>query len=520
MKDPFYFLLFRPWLARVMGRVDIGVMGRVIGFGLGIGYRRTGIRWTMDCSAMEAALAANLKLQDTLRLEMARIAAAKASNRAQVAALTRQWFSLHSWPIQKSPPPLSADLKRKWNRRFFYDSKSRIREPSSNPDTVQRRAIESRYFWHHLQPPWSKKENEALLAAVAECCGSKDSTSTDSTMPDDHVESASIDIDFTRVAQTLSGPRKKKDQTKARTKQECQIQCELLQKKKSPFTKSELKIISQRVSSVNECLTPMLWEEIATELSTHSQTRTAHDCLVAYHAIVKSPSTTSVLSTVPSSAWTVLEDELLLKFLAAAGPQMVVDSRNALLQGTLLQQLLPNKSKKQLFTRIQQSLLNPNLHRREWSPTEERRLAILMKLYHINTDRTMSSESASVWRSDLFLASTHCHGRTIKSVADKWQRSINPDYSSRPFTTAEDQRLLAVLRSQPAMGWSELSSLHFKDRHPNRLLSRWSELATDQDIVNREQALQAGVGSVGLRRRQLGAVDDGHDAPQHGGLAL
>jgi hypothetical protein len=470
---------------------------------------------------MEAALAANLKAQDTLRSEMTRIAAAKAFNRAQVAALTQQWFSLQSLPRESpQPTPPAADLKRKWNRRFFYDSKSRIREPPPNPDTLQRRAIESRYFFHHVQPPWSKKENEALMAAVAECCCSNDATNTGSTsgMPEDHAESTSIDIDFARVAQTLSRSRKKKDPTKARTKQECQFQYKLLKKKESPFTKSELETISQRVSSVKEGSTPMFWEEIAAKLSLHSQTRrTAYDCLVAYHSRVKASSTTSVLSIASSSVWTMLEDELVLKFLAAAGPQMVVDSRNALLQGTLLQQLLPNKSKKQLFTRIQQSLLNPNLHRREWSPTEERRLAILMKLYH-TVDPTLSSESAGVWRSDLFLASTHFHGRTIKSVADKWQRSINPDYSSRPFTTAEDQRLLAVLRRQPSMGWSELSSLHFKDRHPNRLLSRWSELATDQDIVNREQALQGLERTVGLRRRRLGALDNGRDEPQQADL--
>jgi hypothetical protein len=255
-------------------------------------------------------------------------------------------------------------------------------------------------------------------------------------------------------------------------------------------------LLSRAVTSMLLTVGPssMNWEKIAEEISSSALCRevTAWDCIVAYYAKLKSP---IVQLQTTSSVWTKEEDELLFKFLAATGPQAVVDSKNLLIQSTICAQILPRKSKRQIFYRSNLSLLNPNMQRNDWSDYEERRLPICMKVYH------------SVHPQDLYqmyCASTHCHGRSTKSVVDKWNRSINPAYSTKPFTTEEDEALLRVMRSVlenntgteagdtqvqlQHIGWVQLSQGYFPQRHPQRLQSRWSELATDQDIINLERA--------------------------------
>jgi hypothetical protein len=139
-----------------------------------------------------------------------------------------------------------------------------------------------------------------------------------------------------------------------------------------------------------------------------------------------------------------------------------------------------------------------------WSQDEERQLPILMKMYYNNSDSSSSTVTVAATKNDLFLASTHFNHRGTKSVVDKWHRSINPEYSTKPFSKQEDEKLVQILRdaiaatkcdgdgdsSGFAMGWTKLSQMHFPDRHPQRLMNRWAELASDTDILKREQALQ------------------------------
>jgi hypothetical protein len=75
---------------------------------------------------------------------------------------------------------------------------------------------------------------------------------------------------------------------------------------------------------------------------------------------------------------TPAEDQLLLQYMAASGPQFVVDG-DAMVH--IAAHLLPGRSRKQVLARVNQSILNPNLHRDAWSEEEERRLAICMKVY-------------------------------------------------------------------------------------------------------------------------------------------
>jgi hypothetical protein len=59
-------------------------------------------------------------------------------------------------------------------------------------------------------------------------------------------------------------------------------------------------------------------------------------------------------------------------------------------------------------------------------------------------------------------------------------------YSTRPFTSQEDKAILDTVSGNYAVGWQELSETFFPNRHPYRLMHRWTELASDQDIVQRD----------------------------------
>ena len=65
---------------------------------------------------------------------------------------------------------------------------------------------------------------------------------------------------------------------------------------------------------------------------------------------------------------------------------------------------------------------------------------------------------------------------------EKWERSLNPEYSSKPFTPSEDQALLEAVRQAPDEGWTELSRF-FQSRHPRSLSQRWKELASPEDLL-------------------------------------
>lgn len=452
---------------------------------------------TFDLAPLQQALSSNRKLQAVLLTELERVATCKASNRAKAATYTRQLAaqaaaaaSLTSHAAGSAAA--TVDSKQKWNRRFFVDPKGD--EPAPNADTVKRRAMEQDSFFSHIHPPWSQKESKELLAAVvatqeassvaASNDHNEDSLATATTTPQ-HANDASMHsvIDFTQVAVVLHENSNRKAGTALpRTTEECQIHHTQLLQTKRKFSKPELQKLSELVADApaTDAESPVDWDAIANSLSNTECQRTAWDCLVAYHTKLNAQVKTRQKQLQTTTAtWTLAEDELLLKYLSAAGPQIVIDSKNSLVQHTILNQLLITKSKKQIFNRANQSLLNPNLKRSEWSDEEERRLAIFMKIYHSDHESTQ----------DVFLASTHCYGRGTKSVVDKWHRSINPEYSNLPFSPTEDEALLQVMRAVDPVGWTELSQKHFPDRHPQRLMNRWSELASDQDILDRERAL-------------------------------
>lgn len=76
----------------------------------------------------------------------------------------------------------------------------------------------------------------------------------------------------------------------------------------------------------------------------------------------------------------------------------------------------------------------------------------------------------------------HFSDRSSKAVSEKWDRSLNPAYTSKPFTPSEDKIVLEAVRQSPDAGWAELSKL-FTSRHPRSLNHRWNEIATEEDLL-------------------------------------
>lgn len=396
-------------------------------------------------SNLEQALQSNLALQAAVVTELEQLAQKKADNRRTAARLTqelsRTWEK--SDAALTSAPPVPTNSYRQWKRHFFIGKDGSKPEP--NPDVVRRRMLENETFFHHLQPPWSTKETKALEALVKQI----ESVST---------ASSTVETDFIRVAQLLNESlgRPADSILKPRTALECQMYTHV-HRKVPPFSKEESRIIFEKVHLQKDGYPD--WQAIAESLPND---HTAWECLVAYQ--------TKLCPTMQQQqAWTPAEDQLLLQYMAASGPQFVVDG-DAMVH--LAARLLPGRSRKQILARVNQSILNPNLHRDAWSEEEERRLAICMKVYCDTPN-------------DLYRAAAHLPHRANKSVVEKWARSLNPEHSSRPFTKQEDEALVEAARANPEQGWTELARRNFPDRHPQRIAARWSEHASDQDILAR-----------------------------------
>jgi hypothetical protein len=69
-------------------------------------------------------------------------------------------------------------------------------------------------------------------------------------------------------------------------------------------------------------------------------------------------------------------------------------------------------------------------------------------------------------------------------VSEKWERSLNPEYSTNPFSASEDLALMEAVRLSPDAGWTEISRL-FPSRHARTLANRWNELANSEDLLRK-----------------------------------
>jgi len=183
----------------------------------------------------------------------------------------------------------------------------------------------------------------------------------------------------------------------------------------------------------------------------------------------------------------------MLKYAAGSGPAAVMDTNTMLDYASRLDN---DASRKNLLLRMNQSLVNPNVKHNQWDDGEERRLVLAMKVYRDADKKALN------------MAADHFPNRSARSVTDKWKRSLDPEYSSRPFTPQEDEELLnAMRRHGNAIGWKELSEKYFSGRHPHRLMNRWVEIAPDDDILTRSSR-QLSSSSYLARNKAVGLSTD------------
>lgn len=228
---------------------------------------------------------------------------------------------------------------------------------------------------------------------------------------------------------------------------------------KSPWTKEESMKLLELVHSYRQDHDDHPpWDEVAWKMKTN---RTPWQYFTHYQRDLN--------TSIRSLPWTEYSDELLFKYVSSQGPRFILSNTTAT---TICREVLPNRSPKQILARCTRSLLNPNFAHGPWSEEEERKLVILMKIYR---DCTNPIDRASL----------HFPHRATKMVWDKWERSLNPEYLTRPWTPEEDQALLAAVERYDG-GWITSSAQiceEFPLRRTKQLYNRWLDLIDEDCLV-------------------------------------
>jgi Myb-like DNA-binding domain len=424
----------------------------------------------LDAEKIQDALAANRALQSTIEAELRRLRETQRDNRLRAAALVDQMLSAQkkqSNGPSMTVPAVEKSTSSQWKHRFFEDDNAEdgtniapaLYDGSAAPGGTRRSD-----FYRRLRPPWSTKESKQLVKTVKSAVAAN----------------FAVDELYDRVASALKPPLLGNNggAPLRRTPEECRI--EYLRQCETPLTKIEIQKLESFVAEAAESSTTARgggggevdWIATADKMSVgRAVPCSPFQCLAAWKKKIENGHKKRK-STAATTTWTPAEDQLLLKFMLAAGPQLLLDTNHPFLgqRGSLCQEILPDKTKRQILDRIHSSSLNPKLAEGDWTDDEERKLTVLMKVYG----------------GDLLAASTHL-ARAPKAVSDKWQRTLNPEYLTGPFSKDDDARLVLMIRSQPELGWRDIARQHFPQRHPQRLMNRWLELATDQDLIAREQ---------------------------------
>lgn len=479
-------------------------------------------------ASIENALDANRRLQAGLLSRIKNISRLKKSNRQNCAriisasdfyhskrererrcideSLTSSSFDLNSdgpspssrgvkrkRPLSNIVRKWSFNEKRRWAKKFFVDPDKTVPEP--NLDTIRRREWEGDmvlYMDKGRFQSWSKNELN-VLKKCAELVRSRQSEGNDIPIND-------ADIDFELVTQLV---QEEISEQKASLKQEkkgqmravCDYRIKFLTVvspsiNKGPFTKKEsLKIIEL----LHKHHGYPQWDVVPRILKTN---RTPFQCFAYAQSklVTNCISSSSTISQSKPTPFSQNDDELLLKFIAASGPQIVINNHVATF---VCQRFFPHLDKGQILNRCHASLLNPTFDHCKWSEREERLLVLGMRLF-CESDSAISKVSA------LF------PNRASKSVSLKWYRSLDPKYSTQPFTARDDAALLAAVKSsrRGTINWNDISKIFA--RHPSRVLNRWLELATKQDIC--EMRRDSFIKSMIAQPRLFGDGDahDGH----------
>lgn len=468
-------------------------------------------------SDIEKSLDINLKLQEDLQERLLLISKKKKRNRIRYLNLSRSmdkylFESKVDLKLRQRYKDSQKGVQRDWKitnegkiktRRFFIDPDKSV--PESNQDTIRRREWEGNLTSSGTNRfvPFSKLEIE-LLKHYAEDIRTKQQNKLRLESGDESLTIKDEQIDFKAVTEAIASElqtRKLSNFQKAaqdchsfsqlgienpdylecrswidyRLKYLCSLSPSI---NKSPISKQESLMILEALHK-HEGNPP--WDILAKELSNG---RTPFQCFV--HAQTKlSNSMSKDINT--HQSFTQEEDELLFKFIAASGPQFVIDMHSATLMS---QHLFPKTSYLQIVTRANETLMNPAYTFDKWTEDEERLLALSMKVYS-------QCEKKFTRIAELF------PNRSYKSVIDKWNRSLDPSFSTTPFTEQEDADLLEAVRGvdSTTINWKNISQ-QFPSRKPESLMRRWSEIASIDEVmdVKRESLLQRGLKSVGRNK--------------------
>lgn len=386
--------------------------------------------------ALQKALVENEALQEQVLAELKRIGGLKAQNRKQAAALSL----VHASSLAKNQEKAPTLPYCRWSDKYFVD-KNRRSEPRPNEDAARREQAESASFFAQTNPPWTTHGNKLLERAIAET--KQESPGCES-------------IDFERVAEKVS------TKNLVRSAEECRVQSRNLIKK-AGWQQPEIEKLRRIVSELQEKSHDHSKIDFVFVAKTLGTGRSAWEVFRIYQA--------RIIGKPKPIRWAPEEDEFLLKFVAAMGPQLVINSECA---SFLAARHLSDKTKREIKQRLNATLLNPKFVCEAWNEVDERKLALCMKVY-----------SESDPKHALFLSTGHIPTRSRTISALKWDRNLDPSFSAAPFSKREDQELLQKLRENPGMGWTEFQQNFFPHRHHHRLSNRFSELAEDQDILDR-----------------------------------
>jgi hypothetical protein len=269
--------------------------------------------------ALQKALESNRSLQAQIIGELDRISRLKFSNRRKAAVLSSREptrapsaAALVLWREQQVWKPIA----KSYNQYFVDTSDKTNGVPKPNEDAQERKQAVAQSFSARTNPPWHKKETERLLDWV-----NKSSQGSDGENPPD-------------VTSLVS----KFAEENGRTSEEGRIEFRNLRKKEAigDEEKSQLRKLVDEVREASPGQS-VDWTAVASKASSG---RTVWELFQGHEAKGKGKR--------PIEPWSPEQDELLLKYIAAMGPQFVIDPPAL---ASIITRFLPEKNYRQVTVR-------------------------------------------------------------------------------------------------------------------------------------------------------------------------
>ena len=295
--------------------------------------------------------------------------------------------------VKKTARGWNMNEGRKWTRRFFLDPN--LSTPVPNADTMKRRKWEGclNGMYKTRYTPWTKGDVDILTESVNYV---KQQHSPNSGGDSDEFNSQDVEIDFQKVFEKIKDELIKKrvnpSQMKKNENHLYSFGDDIPQNgtvrlrrwtdyrnkylyslspsiNKSPLSKKESSAILD-ILKKDQDNRELRWDEIARSLGNG---RTTFQCFKYIQTKLS-----DVVGKLDAT-----EDELLLKIVAAVGPQSVINHHTAT---SLSQRYFPHLSARQICLRLNTLLINPNYKNEKWTDFEERVLVLGMKVFSESTN--------------------------------------------------------------------------------------------------------------------------------------